>query len=162
MYGYTELVYWNLRENWNVRKKNSVLVSIFLPKIPDGLAWDRIWASTVTGSSSYIIINIYIMTDWNSFRRAAFDSMRKISSKKPQDQVHIDSNPLNYFHYCRNVILLDLIKKQLSFLNSFCFYIRSGFYWLEICTCYLDLLLIKKKESDGHIDYQFSDNQWIT
>lgn len=109
-------------------KKNPVLMSHFLPKLQHRLAWDQIWVSTVTGSSSYIIISIYIMTDWNWGRRAAFDSMRKVSSKKPQGQVYTDSNPMNYFHYSRNVILLDLIKKQLAFLNSFCFYIRSGSY----------------------------------
>jgi len=50
--------------------------------------------------------------------RAAFDSMRKISSKKQQGQVYTDNNPMNYFHYSRDVNLLDLINKQLSFLNS--------------------------------------------
>jgi len=48
-------------QNWSIEthektgilEVNSVLVPFFLPNIPKGLAWDRIWASTVTVSSLY-------------------------------------------------------------------------------------------------------------
>jgi hypothetical protein len=44
-------------------KQNIILVPFFLTKIPHGLAWDRILASAVTGSSSNVTINIYVMPD---------------------------------------------------------------------------------------------------
>jgi len=131
-------------------KKNPVLVPLFLPKIPHGLAWDPIWASTMTGSSSYIIINIYMMTDWNWSRRAVFDSMCQISSKKQQGQVHTDNNPMNCFHYSREVNLLNWIRKQLYFSNSQFLYTMwillalNMYLSLEICTCHLDFLLVMK------------------